>query len=427
MKWGILLETVPQLTVLIVLLLFFSAFFSAAEMALTAASKAKMQVIAGEYPFFQSWIDWAFRKKSEIIPAILVGNNLVNVAASAVAVAISTELFQKHGVMVSVAVMSVLIILFGEVMPKCLAMARGDMFLLAAIPLLRFCCVVFTPLTMSMTGISSLLSRVTGIDFSLRDSSVTRAEIEQVVKIGEASGALEEDERQMIDSVIAFDEIRVSEIMVPRTRMRLIDSDRTVGDALRYIQDMGDSRVPVYTETPDHIDGIVLVKDLLIAFSRGEKDSRVTEVMRQPLFVPETMFVPQLFKLMRKQRMHMALVIDEYGGTAGLITMEDLLEEIVGEIQDEYDAEDQPVTKLPDGSFKVLASVSLEDMNEGLGSAFENDNVDSLAGFLLDSFGNFPAEGQSVTVDGWTFVVSKMDGHRIAEVLVKKGGNPGHG
>lgn len=417
----------PQLTVIIIILLLFSAFFSASEMALTAASRAKMLAIADEYPFFKSWIDWAFQKKSEAISAILVGNNLVNVAASAVGTAIATELFQKRGVALAVVFMSALIILFGEVLPKCLAMARGDMFLLAAIPALRAACVVFAPLTASMTALSALLSRVTGVDFSLKDSFVTRAEIGQVVKIGEATGVLEEDERQMIDSVIAFDDIRVSEVMVPRTQMHLIESGRTIDEALRYIQDMGDSRVPVYTETPDHIDGIVLIKDLLFAFCGGRKDSLVTEVMRQPLFVPETMRVPRLFKLMQKQRMHMALVIDEYGGTAGLITMEDLLEEIVGEIQDEYDAEEQPVTKLPDGSYKLIASVPLEEANEALGSAFSNDDVDSLAGFLLDGFGNFPAQGQSVSLGGWTFVVSKMDGHRIAEVIARKNGGAADG
>ncbi len=416
------MDALPQLCAAILVLLAFSAFFSASEMALTSVSKTRMQIIVEDYPFMEDLIDWLYRERARVISSILVGNNLVNVAASVVATAIATGIFKQHGVMAAVSVMSVLIIILGEVLPKCLAMAKGETLLLFAAPLLRASCFVFWPFTAFLTALSAFLSKTTGIDFSIRDSFVTRDEIGQVVKIGEASGALEETERQMIDGVIAFDEIRVSEIMVPRTKMHLLESDKTVDEALQYIQEMGDSRIPVYTETPDHIEGIVLIKDLLSAFSQGKKDCRVTEVMRQPLFVPETMYVPRLFKLMQKKRMHMALVIDEYGGTAGLITMEDLLEEIVGEIQDEYDREDLPVTKLPNGTFRALAETSLEEVNETLGSNFENEDVDSLGGFLLDRFGNFPVQGQSIVVDGWRFTIAEMGEHRINIVTIQKVG-----
>ena len=416
------MDALPQLCAAILVLLAFSAFFSASEMALTSVSKTRMQIIVEDYPFMEDLIDWLYRERTRVISSILVGNNLVNVAASVVATAIATGIFKQHGVMAAVSVMSVLIIILGEVLPKCLAMAKGETLLLFVAPLLRASCFVFWPFTAFLTALSAFLSKTTGIDFSIRDSFVTRDEIGQVVKIGEASGALEETERQMIDGVIAFDEIRVSEIMVPRTKMHLLESDKTVGEALQYIQEMGDSRIPVYTETPDHIEGIVLIKDLLSAFSQGKKDCRVTEVMRQPLFVPETMYVPRLFKLMQKKRMHMALVIDEYGGTAGLITMEDLLEEIVGEIQDEYDREDLPVTKLPNGTFRALAETSLEEVNEALGSNFENEDVDSLGGFLLDRFGNFPVQGQSIVVDGWRFTIAEMGEHRINIVTIQKVG-----
>ena len=416
------MDALPQLCAAILVLLAFSAFFSASEMALTSVSKTRMQIIVEDYPFMEDLIDWLYRERTRVISSLLVGNNLVNVAASVVATAIATGIFKQHGVMAAVSVMSVLIIILGEVLPKCLAMAKGETLLLFVAPLLRASCFVFWPFTAFLTALSAFLSKTTGIDFSIRDSFVTRDEIGQVVKIGEASGALEETERQMIDGVIAFDEIRVSEIMVPRTKMHLLESDKTVGEALQYIQEMGDSRIPVYTETPDHIEGIVLIKDLLSAFSQGKKDCRVTEVMRQPLFVPETMYVPRLFKLMQKKRMHMALVIDEYGGTAGLITMEDLLEEIVGEIQDEYDREDLPVTKLPNGTFRALAETSLEEVNEALGSNFENEDVDSLGGFLLDRFGNFPVQGQSIVVDGWRFTIAEMGEHRINIVTIQKVG-----
>lgn len=414
------MDALPRLCVAILVLLLFSAFFSASEMALVSASKARMQMIAEKYAFMASWIEWICRERPKVISTILAGNNLVNVAASAVATAIATSIFRHHGVIAAVFLMSVLIILFGEVLPKCLAMAKGEALLPAAIPILRFCCICLAPFATFMDALSRLLSKATGIDFSLKSSYITRDEIGQAVKIGEASGALEESERQMIDGVIGFEDIRVSEIMVPRTQMHVLESDKTVNEALVYIEKVGDSRIPVFTETPDHIDGIVLVKDLICAFYQGQKDMPISDVMRQPLFVPETMYVPQLFKIMKKKRMHMALVIDEYGGTAGLVTMEDLLEEIVGEIQDEYDKEETPIVRQPDGSYKVQGSASLEEVNDALKSNFENEDVDSLGGFLLDQFGNFPVKGQSIRLEGWIFTISDMGEHRINEVLIQK-------
>lgn len=414
------MDALPRLCAAIVVLLLFSAFFSASEMALISVSKARMQMIAEKYAFMASWIEWICRERPKVISTILAGNNLVNVAASAVATAIATTVFKQHGVMAAVSLMSVLIILFGEVLPKCLAMAKGEALLPVAIPVLRFCCVCFAPVATFMDSFSRLLTKATGIDFSLKGSYITRDEIGQAVKIGEASGALEESERQMIDGVIGFEDIRVSEIMVPRTQMHLLESDKTVDEALQYIEKVGDSRIPVFTDNPDHIDGIVLVKDLICAFYQGHKDMHISGAMRQPLFVPETMYVPQLFKIMKKKRMHMALVIDEYGGTAGLVTMEDLLEEIVGEIQDEYDKEETPIVRLSDGSFKVQGSASLEEVNDALKSNFENEDVDSIGGFLLDRFGNFPVKGQSIRLEGWAFTISDMGEHRINEVLIQK-------
>lgn len=414
------MDALPQLCMAIVILLFLSAFFSASEMALTATSRTRMKLIGEEYPFLESSINWANEGRYQAISTILIGNNLVNVAASATATALATSLIQEHGVAFAVVVMSILIIIFGEVIPKCVAMAKGEHLLIVALPLVRFFSWLVTPLIWCMEQFAKIAGYITGLDLSLKDSFVTKEEIGQVVKIGEASGAIEESERQMIDGVISFDEIRVSEIMIPRTQMHMIESEWTVDDALQFIQKMGDSRVPVFTDTPDHIDGIVLVKDLLTALIKGQKNEPVTKFMRTPLFVPETMYVPRLFKIMQNVRMHMAVVVDEYGGTAGLITLEDLLEEIVGEIQDEYDEEEQTITALSDDSYKAKASISLEELNEILNSHFICDDVDTLGGFLLDQFGNFPHERDTVTLDGWLFEIVSMDRHRINDVIISR-------
>jgi len=379
-----------------------------------------MKLLAEEYPFLEHFVDWVNKDRYQAISAILVGNNLVNVAASGTATALATSLLHEHGVAFAVVVMSILIIIFGEVIPKCVAMAKGERLLVIALPLVRLFSWFVAPLIWGMEQFARIVSYVTGLDLSLKDSFVTKEEIGQVVKIGEASGAIEESERQMIDGVISFDEIRVSEIMVPRTQMHMIESERTVDDALQFIEKMGNSRVPVFTDTPDHIDGIVLVKDLLAALIKGQKNEPVTKFMRTPLFVPETMYVPRLFRIMQNVRMHMAVVVDEYGGTAGLITLEDLLEEIVGEIQDEYDKEEQKITTFSDGSYRAKTSISLEELNDVLNSHFVCDDVDTLGGFLLDQFGNFPREGDTVALDGWLFEIVSMDGHRINDVTIRR-------
>lgn len=414
------METLPRLCTAILCLLFLSAFFSGAEMALTETSAVRLKSLAEKYAFLKKTVEWVNVDRSKVLSAILIGNNLVNVAASTVATAIAVTLWHARGVAYAVVVMTVMIIIFGEVLPKCLALARGETVLIFSLLPIRFFAWTATPLIWTMQFIASATGKLTGLDLSLKDTFVTKEEIGQVVKIGEASGAIEKAERQMIDGVISLDEIRVSEIMVPRTEMHLIESCRTVDEALHFIQEMGDSRVPVYTDTPDHIDGVVLVKDLLSAFSQGKKSEAVTKVMRKPLFVPETMFVPKLFKIMQNMRMHMALVVDEYGGTAGLVTMEDLLEEIVGEIQDEYDRDEPMIQSLPDGTWKVMSGISLEDLNEALHSDFKCEDVDTLGGFLLDRFGNFPRQGDCITLDGWIFTVTSMAEHHIVEVTVKK-------
>lgn len=414
------MSLLPQLCAAILILLCLSALYSASEMAITSTSKVRMEAVAEEHLFLTPLVEWVNRDRYKAISAILIGNNLVNIAASAVATALATVLLKEHGVALAVSVMSLLIIVFGEVLPKCVAMAKGEQFLIFVLPAVRLTSWLFTPFIWCMTGLVNLASRLSGVDLSLKDPFVTKEEIEQVVKIGEASGAIEESERRMIDGVISFDETRVSEIMVSRTRMDLLEAGRTVDEALLSIQQLGHSRVPIYKDTPDNIIGIVHVKDLLASLHSGKTSEPVTSVMRKPLFVPETLKVPSLFKIMQTRRIHMAVVVDEYGGTAGLVTLEDLLEEIVGEIQDEYDKEEQPIVPLKDGAWKVQASVSLEELNYAIGSDFECDEVDTVGGFLLDKYGGFPRKDDKLIVGDWLFVVADAGSHRVNSVIIRK-------
>ncbi len=376
-------------------------------------------MLAQQYKFLRQSVDWVLADRSKALSAILIGDNLVNIASGATATALALSVWSTKGVFYAVAVMTVLIIIFGEVLPKCIAIAKGESFLVISLPFIRAFSKLVTPLIWLMNSAAKITGRFTGFDLTANDSSTTKEEIDQVLKLGEETGVLEEGEREMIDSVISFDETRVSEIMVPRTSMHILDAESTVGEALLFIQNVGNSRVPVFSETPDNIIGIVLIKDLLFASAGNKNNDPVTTVMRKPLFVPETMRVSTLLKLMQSARMHMAVVVDEYGGTAGLATMEDLIEEIVGEIRDEYDVEDSRVVREPDGSFKLSAGISLEDVNEVLDSHFESEEADSLGGFLLERFGDFPRVGDSLTIKNWTFQISAMGEHRITTVTAR--------
>ncbi len=413
------LVALPRLCAAIVILIFLSAFFSAAEIALTSMSRIHLRLLAQQYRFLRSSVDWVLADRNKALSAILIGDNLVNIASSAVATALALALWSTQGVFYAVAVMTVLIIIFGEVLPKCIALAKGEAILVIALPFLRVLGKIVSPLIWLMNRAAVLISSLTGLDLTTNDST-TKEEIDQVLKLGEEVGVLEEQERDMIDSVISFDETRVSEIMVPRTSMHILDSSGTVDEALFFMQKVGNSRVPVFTETPDNIIGIVLIKDLLFASAQNKNNDPVTTFMRKPLFVPETMRVSQLLKLMQSARMHMAIVVDEWGGTAGLATMEDLIEEIVGEIRDEYDAPDSRVIREPDGSYKIRAEISLEDLNDAIGSNFESEEADSLGGFLLEKFGDFPRVGDTLNVKNWTFLISSMGEHRIIDVNARK-------
>ncbi len=410
----------PRLCALILVLVALSALFSASETALTSTSRIHLEFLARRWVFLKKSVDWVLADRQKALSAILIGDNLVNIASSAAATSLAISVWSTRGVFYAVELMTVLIILFGEVLPKCVAIAKGEALLVFLLPFIKAFGSIASPLIWTMHACANLTGRLTGLDLSMSDSFTTKEEIDQVLKLGEESGVLEEQEREMIDSVISFDETRVSEIMVPRTSMHILDSGASVDEALLFIQNMGNSRVPVFRGTADDIIGIVLIKDLLFASAQGRGSDPVTSFMRKPLFVPETMRVSTLLKLMQSERLHMAVVVDEYGGTAGLATMEDLIEEIVGEIRDEYDAEDSRVVREPDGSYKIAAGISLEDLNDVLETNFESEEADSLGGFLLEKFGDFPRAGDSVVINNWSFRISEMGEHRIIAVNARK-------
>ena len=315
--------------------------------------------------------------------------------------------------------MTALVVVFCEILPKNIAMARKDFVLYNSLTPLRFLNFVLWPLIWATQKCIALLGGIMGLKLDAYSSFFTREDLEQIVNESGESGAIEEDERKMISGVIAFEETRISEVMVPRTDMMAIPSDTTVAEASAIFMESGHSRVPVYDKELDKITGVLYAKDLLVPLSRGALSDAVASVNRKPLFIPETIKTDEAFELMRKSKTHIAIVVDEYGGTAGLVTLEDLIEEIVGDIQDEYDDETPDVMEENPGVYLVQGYVNLDELSEILSYKFEFEDVDTVAGMLLSLKGNFPEEGEVVGYGPWKLTAVEVAEHRILQVRIE--------
>ncbi|MBR1656877.1 MAG: HlyC/CorC family transporter [Synergistaceae bacterium] len=392
-----------------------SAFFSGAETSITSTGTGKLRTLieTGKYHFLDSTFQWLIDDTQEALTVCLIANNVVNISVSALASMVVLEVFGTEGVVFVVPVVTVMIVIFGEILPKSAAMVYAENVLIVAAPILRVLAFLITPIAWAMRKCVTCIGYLFHVDLGTQKVFVTRDEIEQFVKIGEESGALEASERRMIDGIIDFDETRVHEIMIPRTDMIALEADETLGEAVKLFIEEGHSRIPVYEESPDNIIGILYVKDTLKNLYDSNLNGGIRELLRKPIFVPETIRTAELLENMRREHIHIAIIVDEYGGVAGLVTMEDILEQIVGEIQDEYDEEAPEIQKMEDGSYQVQGMMSLEDLNEELGTKFQSDDAETIGGLVLTISGSFPEEGEIFHYEGWTIRVVELEEHRI--------------
>lgn len=405
------------LIVSIALSVFLCSYFSVGEASVSSVSTARARAWALDNPSFDSLVQWQLNNRQHVIIAILVAHNLFAVAASSLLTFFISRRWGENSVLWSTAVMTVLMVLFADFLPKCVGMALGERTFTAVLPGLKTAATLFKPAIVCLEKIVLSASRIFRVDMSLESPMVTRDEIEQLVKNGEKSGTIEPSERRMIDGVIALDETRVSEIMVPRTSVDALEVSRKLGNVLSCMRNWEHSRIPVYDGTLDDIAGVVYLKDMIPYLRAGALDTPLRSFMRPAFFVPETMRVDDLFTSMRNQRVHFAVVVDEYGGTAGIVTLEDLLEEIVGDIRDEYDDDSSSIVQLSNTSYRVKCAESLEDFGNAVGYNFNCDAVDSVGGYVLDRFNGFPKRGDQVAAGEWTIKVTDVGEHRVNEVV----------
>ena len=407
--------------VLLVLFILCSAFFSASETALFAANRVVLRQRRAQGDRRARAAYALLNRANELLTTILTGNTMANVGASVVATSIALSLVgRRRGEWAAFLGTTLVVLIVAEIAPKTLAARHADRLALVVAGPIGTLMRVFTPLIRVLSLIGTTLVRPFGGHITPRAPLVTEEQLRFLVEVGEEEGIIEEEERAMIHSIFEFGDTVVREVMRPRVDIVAVPADATVNGAIGLMAEHGHSRLPVYEGTIDHIIGVVYMRDLVPALRQGRLEQPVSEVRRPAFFIPETKKVDELFKEMQQKKLSMAIVLDEYGGTAGLVTVEDLLEEIVGEIQDEYDLEEKPIQLLDANTALVNARIHVDDVNELLGTRLPVDEVDTVAGLVYALFGRVPAQGEKVTLPGVELRVEKTLGQRITRVRITR-------
>lgn len=413
--------------ILLAILLFFSAFFSGAEIAFMSISDLKVRHLSEQKIRNASLLARLKSDPHNLLVTVLIGNNLANVGAAALATSLTINILNSlnvasslsYGAGISTGIMTILILLFGEVYPKSYCMNHAERVALTIAPVIIMFQIIFSPLGWFI----KIANRFSAGDSYLRKFPlVTEEELRTIVKIGEEEGVIKQEEKEMIHNVFEMDNTDVASVMTPRLDMFTFDSKMSIDSALKDIENTRFSRIPMFKKTVDKIVGVVYVKDILHAGLRNEGSELLTSIMKPAVFVPENMMVDALLGLFKKEKNHMALVVDEHGGIAGLVTFEDVLEELVGEIYDETDEFEQPVEKINENTFKVSAKLNINEINELLDlNLKEDESYDTISGLILFRLGRIPVKGESLEIDNMVLTVNKVEENRITEVIVKIG------
>jgi CBS domain containing-hemolysin-like protein len=405
----------------LLVLLGISALLSAAETALLAANRLRLQQLDEAGDRRARTVRRLLEEPGRLLTTLLAGDNIVNVAATVLATSVFIAVFGwPRGVPYAIVGIVLMILIFGEIVPKTIAAKYADRFSLALARPLAALSTILSPVVGILSALGSIVVRPFGGRVNLTSPLVTEEEIRELVKVGEEEGVIEEAEREMIHSIFEFGDTVAREVMVPRIDMVCVADTETVSGALRLIRTEQHSRLPVYHGTIDQIVGIVHVKDLMSAVQDGRSEAPVKDAARPAYFIPESKPLDSLLREMRRRKTQMAIVVDEYGGTAGLVTTEDLLEEIVGPILDEYDVEERLVEVVNESVALIDGRASLQEVNEVLHLDLPVGEVDTIGGFIYSLLGHVPAQGESVTYHGVELFVERLEGHRVARVRLTK-------
>lgn len=415
---------------LIFICLIFSAFFSSAETAITSLGTIKAKHILEQKGRKAATLKIWLKYPGRIITTILLFNNVVNILASSLTTQLAYIYFKSGAVGIATGITTFCVLVFGEIIPKSFAKSHSETFALFSMPIVAFFYYLCFPLVKILSGFANILIKIVSKG-SVKTPLITEEEIEFIVSEGEKAGVIKDIKKDIIEGAFDFDETKVREIMTPRTDLAAFHTQTKLNEIIEETIKTGHSRIPVFRDNIDHMVGIVLAKDLLKYLNdqedESQKDIVAEDVMRDAHFAPESKSIMEVFKDLKRTKSHMAIIIDEYGGTAGIVTMEDILEEIVGEIQDEYDAEEAQILKIKDKMFEVSGAINIDAFFEffnieesNLNEEQKGEDVDTLAGWITQMIGQMPKPGQKVQVGNLNLEVLEVSQRRIDLVKVEK-------
>lgn len=406
--------------VFLLILLLLSAFFSSAETALTTTNRIRLRTLAEDGDKRAARVLRITDDSGKMLSAILIGNNIVNLSASSIATSLAIKLWGSVGAGIATGVLTILILIFGEISPKTLATIHSEKIALTYSGAVEMLMKLLTPVIFIINKLSMGFLMLLRVDPNAGEQQMTEEELRTIVDVSKESGVIESEEHEMINNLFDFGDAQAKEVMVPRIDMTFASINSSYDELIQIFQEDKFTRLPVYEDTTDNVIGILNMKDLLLY--KDKEHFSVRDIMREPYFTYEHKNTAELLIEMRKSSISLAIVLDEYGATAGLITLEDLLEEIVGEIRDEYDTdEEDSIVQLNEREFIVLGSTNLDDLCEELDLNFTSEDYDTIGGYLIGLLDHLPEKNEIIITDDDILLrVDQMDKNRIEKIYIKK-------
>ena len=402
--------------IILIILLILSGFFSGAEVALVSLTRSKAEQLFKKKKFGVVYVKKLKDDPQRMLATILIGNNLANVAASALATSIMIGIFKNYAVGIATGVMTLLILVFGEITPKSIAAKNNELISRLVAAPIWYLSIILAPILNILDKFLNKFIKLIGI--KAKESMITEEEIISMIKIAEEEGSIKNIEKKMINRIFKFDDTNASEIATPRRDMVMVDAKSGLKDVFKVFLKKNHTRMPIYEKHKDNIVGIVHIKDL-IERMQG-KNKSVSKIMYEPYFVPEVKKLSDLLKQFQKRKEHLAIVVDEHGSITGLVTLEDVLEEIVGEIMDETDIIAPNIKKIDKNIWIVNGKTDIDEINEKLGMKLKGKGYDTLSGFILKITGKIPKQDDEITYNKFKFKIGIIEDHRISKVRVEK-------
>ncbi len=403
-------------------LLLLSGFFSGSETALTAASRARIHHLARKGNKRAQAVSWLIDRREQLLGSILLGNNLVNILASSLATSVLITIYGQAGVVYATVIMTILLVIFAEILPKTYAIRHADRMALAVAPIARGIVWFFSPVVLVMLALVRVILALFGVDRKDRGNIVSAAdEIRGAIHLHTSGGGIVKHDRDMIESILELSEVELSDVMVHRKNMFTIDAGAPTKTIIEQILESPNTRTPIWRDDPDDIIGVIHVRDVLRALSEVGGDAEKLDVdalASEPWFVPETTTLREQLSAFRRRRVHFALVVDEYGALMGLVTLEDIIEEIVGEISDEYDEEEIEFRTLPDGRCVVAGTAAVRDLNRAFDWELPEEDATTVAGLVIHEARVIPEVGQSFDFFGFKFEVLRRHRNQITTLRI---------